>query len=297
MSVAKTREAWQAGIDLIWPSTAQWYPQMHHEILEGWDHFEKRLREIAEDRLARQIVLGSSGFLYRGQPNSSWSLKTTLERYSTPSFTIERYYQLITAIQAQVETFTEQQWDQRELPNYPGGYKDWLEENQRIFPYNLPGYACMVYLRHHGFPSPLLDWSRSPYVAAFFAFNSAIAVDKISIYVYWERPDGIGFHSSAPSIYHMGPYVKAHPRHFLQQAEYTIGVEFDAEWKYTPHERAFGKDSVHPDALWKFDLPASERVRVLKLLDVYNLNEFSLFDSIESMLGTLALRELSFRDP
>ena len=95
----------------------------------------------------------------------------------------------------------------------------------------------------------------------------------------------------------MGPYVKAHPRHFLQQAEYTIGVEFDAEWKYTPHERAFGKDSVHPDALWKFDLPASERVRVLKLLDVYNLNEFSLFDSIESMLGTLALRELSFRDP
>jgi len=29
----------------------------------------------------------------------------------------------------------------------------------------------MTRLRHHGFPSPLLDWPQSPYIAAFFAFN------------------------------------------------------------------------------------------------------------------------------
>ena len=30
---------------------------------------------------------------------------------------------------------------------------------------------CMVYLRQYGFPSPLLDWSKSSYIAAYFAFS------------------------------------------------------------------------------------------------------------------------------
>jgi FRG domain len=34
----------------------------------------------------------------------------------------------------------------------------------------LPAYDLLIYTRHHGFPSPLLDWTRSAYIAAFFTF-------------------------------------------------------------------------------------------------------------------------------
>jgi hypothetical protein len=43
--------------------------------------------------------------------------------------------------------------------------------------------------------------------------------------------------------------------------------------------------------VWKFDLPSTDRIPILKSLDQYNLNAFSLFDSEEALLETMWLRE------
>jgi hypothetical protein len=66
----------------------------------------------------------------------------------------------------------------------------------------------------------------------------------------------------------------------------------DGEWRYAAHEDAFARDDAHQDLLWKFNVPSSERLRVLQSLDAYNLNAFSLFGSEESLMETMALREL-----
>jgi hypothetical protein len=49
------------------------------------------------------------------------------------------------------------------------------------------------------------------------------------------------------------------------------------------------------DVLWKIVIPPSERTKVLSLLDRFNVNAYSLFGSDESLMETLAVREVDLK--
>jgi hypothetical protein len=156
--------------------------------VETWRDFEEQLRHITSQRsdaVNQRSPFYVSPFLFRGQSDATWKLNTTLERY-TPHpngrEAVRGYYERILAVKAQIETFTQERWS---IPT-PTECLNLLKEKESLGLTGLPGYEYWIYLRHHGFPSPLLDWTRSPYVAAFFAFRQACQAEKVAIFAYLE---------------------------------------------------------------------------------------------------------------
>jgi hypothetical protein len=271
---------------------------MEQVDLKTWEEFEQRIEQLIHQRSERKSATDDyiSEYLFRGQPDSTWSLTTTLERFTGRLLTLEEYYRILRATKPQVETFTGETWEK--MPSLFDYMKE-IGEEGLLLPGKFPAYEYFVYLRHHGFPSPLLDWTRSPYLAAYFAFRDVCSTaTSVSIYAYCEYTMGHKSGSSnAPEITGLGSYVRGHRRHFQQQSQYTIcTMNRDGKHCYANHEDTFAENKEDQDELWKFNIPTSERHKILKQLEQYNINAFSLFGSEESLMETISLREIYLRN-
>lgn len=261
-----------------------------------WEECQSKLKELEQHLVnlrEEKDRTHVSRFFYRGQSNAEWRLRTTIERQINinDALNLEDYYNIIFDICPQVETFTGRTW---EIPQYskPDPDKILLGEIK------LPAHEYIVYLRHHRFPSPLLDWTRSPFIAAFFAFSDIDdKVEDVSIFVYLEWAGrGRSHRRGDPLITTLKSNFRAHVRHFLQQSEYTICTkDKNGEIYLASHQEVFSMNGGEQDILWQINIPVSERSKVLAYLDSLNINAFSLFGSEESLMATLALREFHLR--
>jgi hypothetical protein len=264
--------------------------------ISSWDEFSSTIEKINAEYGSFNIahLKEKNRILYRGQADSEWSLESTLERFSSSPWSVESYARLVLRCAPQVESFTERNWN---LLDYPEVLKEIKEKSEPLY-VHIPCYEFLVYLRHHGFPSPLLDWTSSPYIAAFFAFAEQNSADKAAIFAYIELPQGgkSGWEGST-QIRVLGPYTRTHRRHFLQQSWYTVcTVDQDDSHRLVCHEDIFKQDDTHQDLLIKIIIPRVERIKVLSYLNEVNINYFSLFQSEEALMKTLAFKEIEYRN-
>jgi hypothetical protein len=283
---------------------------MQKKPIESWGEFQQKIQELKarQEQVHRSRSHGTvaPALLYRGQQNACWHLQTTLERQlrsdrdlapnAPADFPAADYLQTLYCIKDEIEIRTGRNWPMPELSDA----KQTLRESLDCFP--PPLCEFMAYLRHHNFPSPFLDWTASPYVAAYFAFKGIPpGVKEVAIYAYLEFDEEVRVREqSAARIGSVGPTIKAHARHFSQQSQYTFcrkkhnRDDHDWDWVYASHEEAFGPNGQHEsDSLWKITIPASERKIVLEYLEQHNVTALSLFHSDESLMETLAIREFT----
>jgi len=137
-----------------------------------------------------------------------------------------------------------------------------------------------------------MRWNLAP--AAFFAFDS-MAAEAASVSVYIALRDGRDvMETNSPEISLLGPYIRSHRRHLVQQSRYTICTLGSQLWN---HERAINEHHAFGinGEVYKIKIPKTQRSLALKRLDLMNVNPHSLFDSDESVMRTICRREGLFR--
>lgn len=265
--------------------------------LKQWEDFiplQKLLIDEAMAKQAEQYPVGVSEPLFRGQGNSDWKLQTTLERTVGKPIGVLEYYKKIKFIHAELESRVNQQW---KLP-FPDQFREKMvaDDGLGIFHRLLDDcdlYPYMVYLRHQGFPSPLLDWTRSPFIAAYFAFENAAHDGSVAIYCYREWAGGSkGGFAGDDRIETLGPHLRTHVRHHTQQAEYSLALAgVGANMLFVDHERPLAtSESSDSDYVTKITLPTKERVNALTYLEQHNLNAYTLFGTDDSLVYSLGIK-------
>jgi len=195
-----------------------------------------------------------SRYLFRGLGDESWRLSTTFDRTfeGTPD---DRRAEIQSLLLANFR---------KECEHYPE-YEELIQDD----------VLCLALAQHHGLPTRLLDWTESPYVAAYFAFQAHLVKDgdpkkSVAIWIldktvrrYWSGEYGVRL--IAPVTWH-------NERLRRQFGWFTL-----AQVPYRSLEEYVVAMNNRENALRKLTLPASEAERALSDLDLMGISARELF--------------------
>lgn len=123
---------------------------------DSWSEFHEKVR-FSDSPFARRM--------FRGQSETVWRLQSKWDRYDAQKRSIPD-----TEIATRGRRDTPETFLQRFRSSFIG--------TPGIDTSSLDPDAWMALARHHGLITRLLDWTESPYVAAFFAFRDLLPVDR-----------------------------------------------------------------------------------------------------------------------
>jgi len=226
--------------------------------LSAWKHFAP---------FVNQVLLDYGGYIYRGQAAADWKLEPTLDRLlrklgkqNTPATRNRHLERFKMAARG------------RRGPNPPRieSENDWWALGQ-----------------HHGLSTPLLDWTSSPFVAAYFAFAEPES-DGSPRRAIWalhqgetrkkskELQEGATQAGRPPVVGFVSPMLDENARLVSQGGLFTRAPDDTDIEAWVRKNFAKSKQG----ALLKITIPNKDRELALRNLNRMNINHLSLFPDL-----------------
>lgn len=240
--------------------------QVH--ILRAWTGFHELVERVA----FRGQQAERPHYIWRGQTDSGWSLSTTLDRL--------------------LEGLSLLDGDSREVENVSSNhlkaFKLATRGRRGTNPAVLDELEWWALGQHFGLATPLLDWTRSPYAASYFAFQDLgvasikyRAVYALDVDEVLRKNDEIAAAESQetgriPLVQVVDSVSNENPRLVSQGGLFTrapIGLSIE-NWVASSFE-----GSIQP-VLIKILVPNRARLQCLRALDRMNITHASLFPDL-----------------
>jgi hypothetical protein len=253
----------------------------------GWSDYKNFTDQLSEN------------WAFRGQSNATWNLRNAIERTD--------FIKLHKGIEAEF------------VAEFQRGARNYLSKDE--LPEHLIEWLALM--QHHGAPTRLLDFTKSPFIASYFAFEQCEGMEGGHVAIWAinfnflrtkalevlsseleedirlnknlinERLfEKIFYHYNRSLVFPVEPF-RMNRRYSLQQS---IFLSTGTSAEPFMSQLAFPGDEVKK-AVLKMELPAHLQKEVLRDLQRMNLNRASLFPDLDGYAASLRLRYDSMKTP
>lgn len=237
---------------------------------ETWNDFK---RDFTRDLFPGGIY-EKDVYLFRGQGDESWELTSYFQRQFGASIVWNMQQEVEDCLLDQFELYCKRYFDEDITKG--------LDREQ-----------LRILAQHYNVPTPLLDWSYSPYIAAFFAFAYCYQADNTDSVAVWALKKNHRIWNDKKGVRIIENLVEVNKRQRWQQGCFTV-IEYseDSIDSYVRDREKKGDDVR--GALVKMTLPKSERLQALAELEAMNINYPVIMGGFEAC-GAAALLDVQMK--